>query len=408
MTKYCIIDVANLLYRARHVVRGDAYTKAGMALAIVFKSLRKVYREMKADHMVFCVEDRSWRYDVFPQYKAKRRLDRMIATAADKEEEEAFTAVLNDFVEFMAEKTRCTVLQSPGVEGDDFIARWVQLHPKDDHVIISGDSDFVQLLAPNISIYNGVDDRLLTVNGLFSGDGEPLYFYVDGKNGKIKVPGTIADMKKKHEDEQKKKQREHNQREKERQKLFTEAEKQKKLDDPDYVPRMFVAHQFDWEEFTFEPETEWWRKALFVKLVRGDTGDGIFSSYPGVRYEGSKNKVGIQEAWEDRDSMGFHWNNFMLQTWEKLLDTDANGNAVVQEVRVLDEYKFNESLIDLTRQPENVKALMDEVIIQAVQKDLVNNVGIHFLRFCDRNDLPSLTRDATEHAAYLNAPYAKN
>ncbi len=47
MTRYAIVDVANLFYRARHVVRGDAYTKAGMALTIVFRSLRKLHRRPK-------------------------------------------------------------------------------------------------------------------------------------------------------------------------------------------------------------------------------------------------------------------------------------------------------------------------------------------------------------------------
>jgi hypothetical protein len=408
MTRYAIVDVANLFYRARHVVRGDAYTKAGMALSIVFRSLKKLHREFKADHVVLCIEGKSWRYDVFPQYKAKRKLDRMVATStpADREEEEAFNAVMNDFQDYMSEKTRCTVLQSPGIEGDDFIARWIQVHPNDEHFILSGDSDFIQLIAPNVSIYNGVDMRLLTIDGVFDDRGRPLVFNVKGDSGKIKVGLTIAEAKVKHDKEQKEKERKHNVAERDRQKSFETFQKQKALDEPGYKPIPFAACDYVWEEFSFTPEPEWWRKALFVKLVRGDTGDGIFSAYPGVRYEGSKNKVGISEAWEDRATQGYNWNNFMLQRWEKLTGSDSNGNAITQEVRVLDEYKFNESLIDLTQQPENIKALMDAVIVQAVQKEPVGNVGIHFLRFCDRNGLPALAKEATDHAAYLNAAYA--
>ncbi len=408
MARYAIVDVANLFYRARHVVRGDAYTKAGMALSIVFRSLRKLHREFKADHMVFCIEGRSWRYDVFPQYKAKRKLDRLVATStpAEQEEEEAFNAVMNDFTNYMAEKTRCTVLQSQGVEGDDFIARWIQLHPSDEHFIVSGDSDFIQLIAPNVSIYNGVDLRLLTIDGVFNDKNQPLVFNVDGGSGKIKVGLTIAEAKVKHDKEQKEKERKHNAAERDRQKSFEAYQKQKALDEPGYQPIRFVPNDYAWEEFSFTPEPEWWRKALFVKLVRGDIGDGVFSAFPGVRYVGSKNKVGISEAWEDRGAQGYNWNNFMLQRWEKLLGTDEGGNAIKKEVRVLDEYKFNESLIDLTQQPENIKALMDEVIVQAVQKQPVGNVGIHFLRFCDRNGLPTLAKEANDHAAYLNAPYA--
>ena len=408
MTTYSIVDVANLFYRARHVVRGDAYTKAGMALAIVFKSLRKLHREMKSDHMVFCIEGRSWRYDVYPQYKAKRKLDRMLATStpAEREEEEAFNAIMTDFTKYMSENTRCTVLQSDGVEGDDWVARWIQLHPKDNHFILSGDSDFIQLIAPNVSIYNGVDDRLLTIDGVFDGTTrKPMVFSVNGSNGKIKVSGTVEDCKAKHDKDQREKEKKHYADEKAREKSHNAYQKQRSLEVSTHTPIPFQLNDFNKVPFSFTPEAEWWKKALFVKLIRGDTSDGIFSSYPGARFEGSKNKVGITEAWEDRATQGFNWNNFMLQRWDKLVGTDENGNATTKEVRVLDEYKFNESLIDLTQQPENVKALMDQVIIQAVQKEPVGNVGIHFLRFCNRNDLPSLTKEANDHAAYLNAGY---
>lgn len=349
--RFAIVDVANLFFRAQHVVRGDAFTKAGMALHIVFRSLRKLHREMKVDHMVFATEGKSWRYAAYPQYKAKRKLERAEMTPREKEEQEVFLHCLDQFVNFLAEKTRCTVLHSPGVEGDDWVARWIQLHPEDEHVILSGDSDFIQLLAPNVSILDGVNERIIALDGVTDFKGRRLEFHVDPSKGKLKVGDKAAD---------------------------------------------------DWR-----PEDEWWKKALFIKIIRGDDGDGIFSAYPGVRYEGSSKKTGIKEAWADRNSGGFHWNNFMLQRWTKLIGTDADGNAITEEVRVLDQYKFNESLIDLTMQPDEIKDLMDEVIVQAVQKEPVGNVGIHFLRFCNDQNLPNLAREAKDHSDYLNAGYAR-
>ena len=403
MTTYAIIDAANLFHRARHVVRGDAYEKAGLALSIVFKSLRKMHRDMKADHMVFCLEGRSWRYDVFPEYKAKRRLEQMKAKATDAEEEEAFFSVLNDFNEYVSEKTRCTTLQSPGVEGDDFVARWIQLHPNDKHIILSGDSDFLQLIDTNVSIFNGVEDLLITIDGVFDGKGQPMEFFVNGKDGKLKVNGTIAEMKMKHEKAQKAKEKAHNAAEKARIAALELLDKKK----PPEERTRHTAITYAWEPYSFEPEPEWWKKALFVKLIRGDSGDGVFSAFPGVRYLGSAKKVGISEAWEDRNTKGYNWNNFMLQKWSKLIGSDKDGNAITKEVRVLDEYKFNESLIDLTKQPDEVKNLMDTVIVQAVQKEPIGNVGIHFLRFCGTHDLVSLGKESSYHAEYLNKPYAK-
>ena len=39
---------------------------------------------------------------------------------------------------------------------------------------------------------------------------------------------------------------------------------------------------------------------LFEKCMRGDTSDNVFSAYPGVRTKGTKNKVGLIEAYEDK------------------------------------------------------------------------------------------------------------
>jgi hypothetical protein len=373
--RFGIIDIANLFARAQHATRGDAYTKAGMALHIIFMSLRKLRREMQVDHMVFCVEGRSWRYDTFPQYKARRKLDKMTKPVKDQEEDEVFFEIQKDFIDYLAEKTRCTVLQSQGVEGDDFVARWIQLHPNDDHFILSSDSDFIQLLAPNVTLVDGMAERVITVDGVKNFSGEALAFTVDPSSGKLKVPGTIAEMAEKHKREQK--------------------EKRKK--DPGHVITEYV--------FT-PPEADWWRRALFIKCVRGDVGDGIFSAYPGVRYEGSSKKTGIREAWEDRNAGGFHWNNFMLTQWEKAVGRDEKGETITQQVRVMNEYAFNQSLIDLTAQPEKIKQLMDEVIVQAVQKEPVGNVGINFMKFCAKNDLTNLNRDANDHAAYLNRGYS--
>lgn len=377
--RFGIIDVANLFARAQHVTQGDAFTKAGMALHIIFRSLRKIHREMKCDHLVFaCEGGKSWRYESFPLYKAKRKLERLNKPVKEQEEDAIFYEVANNFITFMAEKTRCTVLQQQGCEGDDFIARWVQLHPNDDHVILSGDSDFIQLLADNVTLVDGVQERVVTLDGVTSFKGEQMVFSIDPSSGKLKVPGTYDDCKRKHD----------------------KVEKDKRKKDPAYVVKPYA----------WSPPTraeEWWKRALFIKCVRGDVGDGIFSAYPGVRYEGSSKKTGIREAWEDRNAGGFHWNNFMLQRWEKLQGADRDGNAIKKEVRVLDEFKFNESLIDLSLQPDRIKDLMDTVIVQAVQKEPVGNVGVHFLRYCAANELPNLQREATDHAVYLNAPYSK-
>ena len=142
-------------------------------------------------------------------------------------------------------------------------------------------------------------------------------------------------------------------------------------------------------------DPEW---LLFEKCIRGDTADNIFSAYPGVRKKGSKNKIGLEEAFADKSSQGFTWNNFMLQRW-----TDHNGD----EHRVLDDYTRNLALIDLTAQPANIKEALDGVIVEQVQKPAIGQVGLHFMKFCGQWDLDRIGQDATTHAKYLTASYNK-
>ena len=84
---------------------------------------------------------------------------------------------------------------------------------------------------------------------------------------------------------------------------------------------------------------------LFEKCMRGDSTDNVFSAYPGVRTKGSKNKVGLIEAYADRTKQGFNWNNMMLQRW---VDHDGVDH------RVRDDYERNRVLIDLTAQPQEI------------------------------------------------------
>ena len=91
----------------------------------------------------------------------------------------------------------------------------------------------------------------------------------------------------------------------------------------------------------------------------------------------------------------------MLQTF-----TLGKGEDAVTK-KVKDEYEFNRSLIDLTMQPPDIKELMDQTIVESVSRDRRTNIGIHFMRFCDQNGLVNISKEARDHAEYLNAPYAK-
>ena len=141
------------------------------------------------------------------------------------------------------------------------------------------------------------------------------------------------------------------------------------------------------------PDPAW---LLFEKCMRGDTSDNVFSAYPGVREKGTKNKVGLREAYADRDRKGYNWNNMMLQRW-----TDHNG----EEHRVLDDYERNRTLIDLTAQPDSVKHIVDTCIREQISHKDVGQVGSHFLKFCGKYELTKCSDSADQFGRWLNLTY---
>jgi len=324
---FLLVDAANMFFRARHVVRGeDPETKVGMAYHIMFNSINKVWRDFKGSHVVICLEGRSWRKDYDTNYKANRAAARAALTPKEAEEDKIFWAAFDELKAFFETKSNCSVLRHERCEADDFIARFIQNHPDDEHVIVSSDSDFYQLLSPTVRQFNGITKHLITVEGIFDEKNRPV---VDKKTKEVK-----------------------------------EA-----------------------------PNPQW---LLFEKCMRGDTSDNVFSAYPGVREKGTKNKVGLREAFADRLTQGYNWNNMMLQRW-----VDHEG----VEHRVRDRYLHNKTLIDLTEQPEDIKLALDETISQVTDKPKVSQVGLHFVKFCGKWDLVTVAEKMTEHSDYLGATY---
>jgi 5'-3' exonuclease len=326
---YILVDTANTFFRARHVVRGNADEKVGMAMQIILNSVRKAWRDFNGTHVVFFLEGRSWRKDAYAPYKRQRTEARAAHSPREAEEEKLFWETFDQFKDFVINKTNCTVLQHPRLEADDLIAGFIQSHPDDSHIVISTDGDFAQLIAPNVKQYNGVTQVTITHEGYFDEKGK----YVIDK--KTNLPKAI-------------------------------------------------------------PDPEW---LLFEKCMRGDTSDNIFSAYPGVREKGTKNKIGLREAFADRNTKGYSWNNLMLQRW-----TDHEG----AEQRVKECYERNKLLCDLTAQPEEIRTIITDTINEALEKEKnISQVGIRLLKFCAEYDLQRISDNVQSYADPLNARYVK-
>lgn len=167
MRTYILIDAFNTAFRAKHVVhRGTLDEKIGLAFHIIFNSVNKIWKLSHADHAVFCFEGRSWRKDIYTGYKANRQVLQAKKTEREQEEDKKFLDSVNEFKTYLETKTNVTILQSNRLEADDFISLWIQEHPEDQHIIVSSDSDFFQLLAPNVKIYDGIKEHMITINGI--------------------------------------------------------------------------------------------------------------------------------------------------------------------------------------------------------------------------------------------------
>ena len=162
---HILVDTANTFFRARHVIRGDTSEKVGMAIHIMMNSIKKAWQDFDGSHVVFCLEGRSWRKDHYAPYKRNRKEMADAMTEKEKEENEVFWEVYDDFLDFINTKTNCTVLRNPRAEADDLIARWIDKHPDDKHVIISTDKDLNQLVKENVKQYNGVTEQTMTHEG---------------------------------------------------------------------------------------------------------------------------------------------------------------------------------------------------------------------------------------------------
>jgi hypothetical protein len=320
MATYILIDTQNLFLRVRFGIRApDLDSQIGMALHIIFTSIKKVWNQFDGTHVVFCLEGRSWRKDIYSPYKANRRVAADARTPREVEEDKVFFEIMDQFIAFLRDSTNCTVLRHSNAEADDMIARWIALHPEDKHIVISSDSDFQQLIRSNVMIYNGIAGLLYTHEGIYDKDGNVA---MNKKNEPMPIPNP-----------------------------------------------------------------EW---LLFEKCVRGDPGDNVMSAFPGVRTKK------IKDAYDDRHSKGYNWNNLMLSKW-------VDHNDV--EHRVKDDYERNCMLIDLSQQPADLIDKFDLAIIDEVNLPVKKQVGLALMRFCNHHGLVKIERSSGEYSSCFSSPY---
>lgn len=341
---YCLVDGANMIWRARHGAgRGATIDDVvGIGLMTTFRSMNKVFQKFRSDHAVACFDHMSWRKVVLEGYKASRRSDLDDAGRADVEK---IIETIDHFRKFLEEKTNVTVLQSHLLEADDLIARWIAKHPDDDHVIVSTDSDYVQLVSDRVSLYNGIESKLYTIDGVY---------YQDGMAPKKKQKSAV---------------------------IHGEVWKVKMVEvKGEKVPE------------TVDPKWE-----LFEKVVRGDKGDDVPSAvkpyFPSAQ---------IRAAYAGGPGC-LTWVNMMGAYRTDLPKKEDGTHPTVQEL-----YDRNRMLIDLTQQPPEILQLADDVIESVLASSRKKGkVGMAFMEFCRDNGLIKLGQEAERLAPMLAKPHPR-
>jgi hypothetical protein len=160
MTTKCdhlVFDISSLLYRSFYAMKSeDDVTIAGLACHSALQILNKYYKLYKPSQRVVMAFDRkSWRVDYMESamadgtalstkpYKGNRRQN---LTPKQQIKYNQFKQHLRELEELISNHTTITTLAGEMLEADDLIAGYVRMHKDDQVIVISSDSDLLQLM----------------------------------------------------------------------------------------------------------------------------------------------------------------------------------------------------------------------------------------------------------------------
>jgi 5'-3' exonuclease len=138
---------------------------------VFFRNLKALVEQFQPDAIFCCLEGaHNFRYDLFPDYKANR----IIKNASKQEEKDRFNKQ-RDIILPLLSHLPITIATADKYEADDVIASLADDLKEEEVIIISGDTDFIQLLQKgykHLSIYSPVKKAFLEA---------PDYFYLPFK-----------------------------------------------------------------------------------------------------------------------------------------------------------------------------------------------------------------------------------
>jgi 5'-3' exonuclease len=147
--KIAILDGYNLMHRARFGMKGENST-----IFTFFRSLRPLIETLSPDKVYLVLEGIPiHRQMLDPEYKANRRLEEGTPQWDEMAEFRRQKRIIINLLENLP----ITIARHPDLECDDTIASLVDYHSEDQCVVVSTDTDFIQLLnRQNVELFNPV------------------------------------------------------------------------------------------------------------------------------------------------------------------------------------------------------------------------------------------------------------
>lgn len=179
---YLLFDISNILHQTFYAQRsGESdMTLAGLASHMALTTLNKYFKLYNPTKGVVMAFDRSsWRKEYMASdlaisnkaYKGHRRQN---MTASQEAKYRMFLGHLNEFEEMISNNTTIITLARESLEADDLISGFIRLNKDSNIVLVSTDSDMLQLLQfENLTIVSPRTGKVLTLDEF---DNDPLYY----------------------------------------------------------------------------------------------------------------------------------------------------------------------------------------------------------------------------------------
>jgi len=157
--KIMIIDAYNMIHRCRFQWGGGFATGDNQIVFNFMRTLRATVEQFEPDKIYFPLDGKpTVRLEMYPEYKGTRRVE-----TTDPDEVaywKSFKRQKDTIIELMGKHFPVTSMYHPDYECDDLVLHIIKtLHASDDVLIVSSDTDFIQILndyPDTVKLYNPV------------------------------------------------------------------------------------------------------------------------------------------------------------------------------------------------------------------------------------------------------------